>query len=208
MISVIRIFRNHSTWMEQTLAQRLKNANFEKTIIEQEYKDCLNKAVMNLISEIVITKCRMVIIRGIPGSGKTTLAMSLRNYLEGAVICEADNFMGPVFNVNKLNSCHQECQKLARIAIKKNNIAIISNTNTTLGEMEIYRKIAVEEGVLESEIKVVEPFVSWKYNITKCMAVGTHKSIPKNILEKHLNNLISEPTTPDILIRMRGVKLL
>jgi predicted kinase len=189
-------------------AQDIQYENFAQQIIDQEQKDCMNTALMVLAAEIMINKYRMIIIRGIPGSGKSKLANELKNIIKNVEICEADLFMGNNFNPNRLSNCHRECQELARNALRLNNIAIISNTNTTLGEMEIYRKIAIEEGLTEAEIKIIEPLVSWKYNINKCIYIGTHKSVPRHVFEKHLNNIMMEPTTPDILIRMRGFSLL
>ena len=181
--------------------------DFAQQIIQQEQKDCMNIALMVLAAEIMINKYRMIIIRGISGSGKSTLALELKNILKDAEVCEADAFMGNNFNPNRLTNCHRECQELTRNTLKQGNVAIISNTNTTLGEMEIYRRIALDEGLTEKDIKIIEPLVYWKYNINKCMMMGTHKTVPRHILEKHLNNILMNPTTPDLLIRMRGATL-
>lgn len=166
-----------------------------------------NPEMSALAKSILEGGYKLVIIRGIPGSGKTYLANQLKKELGEAVICEADNFMGPKFDLKRLNDCHQQCQNLARLSLKQGKIAIVSNTSTTLGEMEIYRKIVIEEGLTEEQIKIMEPLTPWKYDIDQCFKKCTHKTIPKSILEKHMKNMTFIPTNPDLLVLMRGAQL-
>lgn len=164
--------------------------------------------IASLSNSILDGGFKLIIIRGIPGSGKSHTANRLKQALNDAVVCEADMFMGQKFDVSRLNECHSKCQELVRFTLKEGKIAIISNTNTTLGEMEIYRKIALEEGLTENQITIIEPLTYWKYDVDECVKKCTHKGIPRKIMEKHMNNIVFLPKDTSELIRaMREVQL-
>lgn len=91
---------------------------------------------------------RLVIIRGLPGSGKSTIAKALP-----FVHIESDMFMisktGKYeFDPNKLKENHEFCRYLvsaALISVKAN--VVVSNTFTQLWELEPYFKIAKTLGI-------------------------------------------------------------
>ena len=93
----------------------------------------------------------LYILRGIPGSGKTTLAKSI-----GAVHFEADMYsmVGKEykFDVTKLKQAHAWCQDQVRISMKNSDNKIgdlriaVSNTFTQEWEMEPYVEMAKEYG--------------------------------------------------------------
>ena len=93
----------------------------------------------------------LYILRGIPGSGKTTLAKSI-----GAVHFEADMYfmVGKEykFDVKKLKQAHAWCQDQVRISMKNSDNKIgdlriaVSNTFTQEWEMEPYVEMAKEYG--------------------------------------------------------------
>jgi len=93
----------------------------------------------------------LFIIRGIPGSGKTTLAKSI-----GAVHFEADMYFMVgneyKFDVTKLKQAHAWCQDQVRISMKNSDKTIgdlriaVSNTFTQEWEMEPYVEMAKEYG--------------------------------------------------------------
>lgn len=91
----------------------------------------------------------LYLIRGVPGSGKTTFAKSLfyANLVDG--VFEADQFFidneGEYkFNASKLGEAHIYCQGSTRNALKEGWNVAVSNTSTTEKEVETYRKIAEE----------------------------------------------------------------
>jgi hypothetical protein len=89
----------------------------------------------------------MYIIRGLPGSGKTTLAKQLLS-LPNSKMFEADTFFinedgKYLFNKEFLHQAHKGCQKDVLNALSNNvmNI-IISNTSTTEKEVQPYLEMA------------------------------------------------------------------
>lgn len=93
------------------------------------------------------TQNTLYLIRGLPGSGKTTLAKELVSRL-GGVHFEADHFFynesGDYnFDASHLHRAHKECQRRTWEAMDSNiqNI-IVSNTFTTEKEMQPYLDLA------------------------------------------------------------------
>ena len=94
----------------------------------------------------------LYLIRGVPGSGKSTFAKELYvklNYgLRDAVVhAEADNYMTDgfgnyVYDPNSLPYAHGRCQWLAEEGLKTNRDVIVSNTSTTEKEVKVYKYLA------------------------------------------------------------------
>jgi predicted ABC-type ATPase len=88
------------------------------------------------------------IIRGLPGTGKSTQADRLVLELDGEVTTlEADMwFMRNgeyIFDASALGSAHKFCQLSAEYAMRSNeDHVIISNTFTTMKEMKPYLQLA------------------------------------------------------------------
>jgi predicted kinase len=93
----------------------------------------------------------LYIVRGIPGSGKTTFAKTL-----GGVHFEADQYFmvdGEYkFDVTKLKDAHKWCQgqvsnaMLLNYTANMNDTIVVSNTFTQEWEMEPYIEMAKEWG--------------------------------------------------------------
>ncbi len=87
------------------------------------------------------------IIRGIPGSGKTTLAKSMIKYGMAQHHYEADQFMVDddgdyLFDPFKLKYCHEKCQDSTRKALMSGCDVVVSNTFTKKWEMIAYLDMA------------------------------------------------------------------
>jgi predicted kinase len=81
---------------------------------------------------------RLVLIRGVPGSGKTTLAKSMNGYVN----FEADQYFetanGYAYDARHIREAHRVCQERTRRALKEGLCVVVSNTFTTLAELEPY----------------------------------------------------------------------
>ena len=91
----------------------------------------------------------MLIIRGLPGSGKSTIARQLEETYPGSVSCSADQFfLHPEtgeyqFEGSQLGEAHKWCQSKAEEACRARvNIVIVDNTNVKKWEMVPYFKLA------------------------------------------------------------------
>jgi predicted kinase len=97
----------------------------------------------------------LYLIRGIPGSGKSTFANHVWN---DYAICEADKFFYDKegnynFDASKLRQAHEWCRQEVENRMKENLITpqyypeiVVSNTFTQEWEMEPYFKLAERYG--------------------------------------------------------------
>lgn len=90
---------------------------------------------------------KMVLIRGVPGSGKSTAALSAKAELEsvGEKVkhFEADMFFTDEdgnysFDTSKIRDAHQWCQNETRKALSEGYNVIVSNTFTRVWEIQPY----------------------------------------------------------------------
>ena len=100
---------------------------------------------------------KLIIIRGLPGSGKTSLAR-----LMSSVVCEADDYFIQngvyQFDHSKLKEAHQQCQNKCREAMQQElEIIVVSNTAVRRWEMEVYKGYAVAFGYEVFEITMSGP---------------------------------------------------
>lgn len=101
---------------------------------------------------------QLYIIRGAPGSGKTTLA---RKFLHMGLVdayYEADQYMTDAegnyrFDPSRLKQCHERCQKEVFSELFGGCNVAVSNTFTRLWEMQPYFDAAKELGVTVTVIK-------------------------------------------------------
>lgn len=97
---------------------------------------------------------RLMLVRGLPGSGKTTFAKQYAN--SGWAHCEADHFFEVSgeyrFNPKMLKDAHEFCINKAAQSMMNGKNVVVSNTFTTRSEMEPYIAIAKQNGYAIEEI--------------------------------------------------------
>lgn len=96
---------------------------------------------------------RLVLIRGLPGSGKSTIA----KMLDGFVHLEADMFFTKengeyIYEREKIKAAHEWCQAQAFSLLSLGGSVVVSNTFTRHREMAPYFEIADALGIKPSVI--------------------------------------------------------
>ena len=92
----------------------------------------------------------LILLRGVPGSGKTTLGEVMLHYpgTNSVDVLSADNFFmddrgNYIFDVTKLkqahNDCQQKCAERMKLEISK---IVVANTFTEKWEMDMYYEMA------------------------------------------------------------------
>jgi predicted kinase len=96
----------------------------------------------------------LYIIRGLPGSGKSTEARRIQSELSNKCDWfEADMFfVNPhseqyEFNRELLGKAHAWCREKTEISLSKGNSVIVSNTFSTLQELKPYQYLANKLGI-------------------------------------------------------------
>ena len=108
---------------------------------------------------------KLLILRGLPGSGKSTEAARLVASGAYDLVCEADQFFetkdGYRFDPAKLKDAHADCFARTRSALEAGKRVIVANTFTRAWEFRAYLDYArtygipVEVRVLKGEFKSV-----------------------------------------------------
>lgn len=93
-------------------------------------------------------KPKMIIMRGLPGSGKDTLLCTVLP--KGGVVCSADDFFMEggeyKFVPWKIGHAHESCKLKCFRAMTEGKHVAISNTNTQKWEYRLYLEMAVHFG--------------------------------------------------------------
>src|SRR5689334_8235811 len=95
----------------------------------------------------------LVLIRGLPGSGKSTMAKTLAKI--GYKHFEADMFFdgpeGYAFDREKLKLAHAWCLALAAAALRDGCDVVVSNTFTQRWEMDDYLRLVERPWIITAE---------------------------------------------------------
>lgn len=92
----------------------------------------------------------LYLVRGLPGSGKSSLANAMLDSGLVQYSFEADDYFVNengeyVFNPKYLKDAHEHCQLNTKAYLPFHDV-VVSNTSTTESEVETYHKIAEEAG--------------------------------------------------------------
>lgn len=130
----------------------------------------------------------LILIRGLPGSGKSTLTRKLIKKMGGEVAhCSTDDVVtaGGVYlwSPDYIGLSHKINQMKVREACKRGIPVIVDNTNTTWKEIEPYWNTAQEFGY---KFIVEEPDTEWKFDVDKCAEYNSH-GVPKETIQRMLD---------------------
>ncbi|KAM4904464.1 NEDD4-binding protein 2-like 2 [Sylvia borin] len=108
----------------------------------------------------------LLILRGLPGSGKSTLSRVLLGQSGDGVVLSTDDYFrqqcGYTYNAAQLGDAHEWNHKRAKQAMEQGKSpVIIDNTNTQAWEMKPYVEVALEKGY---RVEFHEPDTWWKFD--------------------------------------------
>lgn len=232
---LIDFYTNHKKYIEaldltdkQAVAQREKIENLvtqlKLLMDDQKERGVYMVKLVEIAKKIVKNDIRIVLMRGVMFSGKTTFAELLKKVLEiiqnkQVEINEADHHMSGDYSRQKLEFAHKECQRLTEECVIKDGIAIVSNTNLQLEHLQNYYRIAQKHfkdpnkheqknaywlnvakinDYAFDRVIIIEPPTKWRYNVEECMKHKT-KDIPLDTVQKYMYQLKSLPTNEKLI---------
>lgn len=132
-----------------------------------------------IVNKIVSGVKIMVLMRGLPGSGKTSLAKIIKG--RSGVILSTDDFFCNEeglyrYDPHRLPEAHGWNKHRALVKVQEGRTpVIIDNTNVQAWEMKPYIIMALHHGY---EVDILEPETSWKFNPKELAKRNIH-GVPK-----------------------------
>lgn len=96
---------------------------------------------------------KIILIRGVPGSGKSTMARKMAGYkhIESDMFLYDDNG-AYLYSKERVEVAHKKCIELTRNAMEAGIDIVVSNTFTRMSEMQPYIEMAEEFGYTVDQI--------------------------------------------------------
>lgn len=151
------------------------------------------------------TDKQLILIRGLPGSGKSTTAKTLAGNL-GQVFSTDDFFClnderEYRFDGNKLHQAHKWNQRRSLDAMKAGiPIVVIDNTNTTIRELRSYLQHIELARQLGYSVSIVEPETSWRFDIKDLVELNSH-GVPEAAIQRMLNRYVKDVKLEDVIFK-------
>lgn len=121
----------------------------------------------------------LILMRGLPGSGKSTKAQSF-----GLPVYSTDDFFMVngeyVFDGKKLIENHNKNFQRSKRAMESGKSIVVDNCNLEYWEMKRYVKVALDEGF---KIRFEVPDTKWRFNVKECTRRCT-KGIPEGVMKR------------------------
>lgn len=135
---------------------------------------------------------RVILTRGLPGSGKSTLGKKLadsyhRDGFTYRIFATDDYFVNAegeyVFDGTKISIAHKWNQSRVEEAIfDRIDVIVVDNTHTQFWEMIFYINTALDAGY---EVEIAEPTTDWRLDIDELFVRNVHK-VPREAIERML----------------------
>jgi len=132
----------------------------------------------------------MFVMRGLPGSGKSTVVKQIQNFHPQSLVCSADQYFinengHYEFDASLLKEAHSWCQSKAKEACEADtHIVIIDNTGVKKWELVPYFKMASQNNYA---VVLVEPKTPWKFHVDELLKRNVHK-VDRFILNKRIKD--------------------
>lgn len=142
----------------------------------------------------------LILMRGLPGSGKSTRARELLSTGPSGIILSTDDYFahkdGYHYDPSLLGAAHEWNQRRARSALHDGRSPIIiDNTNIQAWEMKPYVKMALESGY---KVDFCEPDTRWKYDPYELEKRNKH-GVPQEKIAQMMDRF-SIPISIDIVM--------
>lgn len=143
---------------------------------------------------------KLILMRGISGSGKTTKAREILKENPEAVILSTDDLFivegQYVFDPSKLDQNHKMNQERCHQAMTaKTKTIIIDNTNIQIWEMIPYHKLAQKHGYETHIIEINPPTLS---ELLHRQETRGDKKVPEHVITRTLNKWRPGITVQDL----------
>ncbi|XP_047246717.1 NEDD4-binding protein 2-like 2 [Girardinichthys multiradiatus] len=142
----------------------------------------------------------LILMRGLPGSGKTSRARELLSSGPSGIILSTDDYFaekeGYHYDPGLLGAAHEWNQSRAKDALQDGRSPIIiDNTNLQAWEMKPYVKMALERGY---EVDFCEPDTRWKFDPYELEKRNKH-GVPQEKIAQMMDRF-SFPISIDIVM--------
>ncbi|XP_064097924.1 LOW QUALITY PROTEIN: uncharacterized protein LOC135209176 [Macrobrachium nipponense] len=146
----------------------------------------------------------VVLMRGLPGSGKSSLAREIKG-CSGVVLSTDDYFIDKkgryVYEPSKISEAHSWNKNRARKMLREmKSPIVIDNTNLQGWEMKPYVQLALQHGY---EIDILEPDTPWKF-VVKELARKNNHGVPKEKIREMLERYEKNVEIEDIIASLNG----
>jgi len=147
----------------------------------------------------------LILMRGLPGSGKSTKAKSLAGDF-GQVFSTDDYFCLNEeneyrFDATLLHKAHKWNQRRSLAAMTANiPIVVIDNTNTTVRELRSHLPHIELARQLGYTVRIEESDTEWRFRANELFARGSH-NVPQAHIEKMLNRYAKDVQVEDIIFK-------